>query len=176
MSKKLIIKDADFTVNGITDIGFEVKNALGYDAKDFTKLSSTTTNYYFPNPGIQAPAIAGKTIYGIKVRTTGSGTFQFLKLEGYSTAPTGTNTGTISIVATYPGTNDKIKTILFDNPIQVPDTGNVSFGLRSSKGIYYLNNRDPYLYYVGSPSGSWTKAASYGGGLELLVAAEDIEE
>jgi len=52
MSKKIIIKDADFTVNGITDIGFEVKNALGYDAKDFTKLSSTTTNYYFPNPGI----------------------------------------------------------------------------------------------------------------------------
>jgi len=39
-----------------------------------------------------------------------------------------------------------------------------------------LNNKNPYLYYVSSPTSSWTKSASFGGGLELLVAAEDIEE
>lgn len=173
MSRRLIICGADFSANGMVNYnGITMKDALGLNATDFSRASTTTQNYYFPSPSYQCPLVAGKTIYGIKVKTVSNGNFQFLQMTGYSGDPTVNvkNTGTITVLGTYRGIANKVKTILFDTPIVVPNDGNVCFGIRpAGSALNFLNSQPPSIYYLTSISGKWAFTANFGGGFELLV-------
>lgn len=177
MAKKLIIKTADFSVNGITNInGVSVVNAFSYSAKDFTKASTTTQNSYFPAPSYQTPLVKNKTVYGVRVRTVSTGNFQVLKMTGYSINPTvgSHNSATVEVIGTYQGVGGKITTVIFDEPIVVPNTGNVCFGVRpNSTAMYFRDTKSPYLYYTAPGASTWKYTNNYGGGFELLVELDD---
>lgn len=173
MSRKLIIKGADFSVNGMMDInGVNVSPIFNFNLNNFTKASNSDPNYYFPSPAYQVSKLAGKTVYGAKVVPNNSGTFQIVKLVGYTGNPSGANTGEISVIGTYSGSAGKVKTIIFDEPIEVSEDGNTSFGLHPTRGttLRFYDRVSPYLCFITSLTGSWSTTSNYGAGIELLVA------
>ena len=176
MSRRIIIKGADFRRFGIPNVG-DSRELLGVDTSTFIKKSTATQNWYFPSPSWQAPLIAGQTILGIKVRVGQAGDFQVAKLDGYSANPTvgSSQSGTISIIEKFTAYDNELNTYIFSEPLVISNDGDISIGLRvvSCDGIYFDNGTPEYshpLYYVKTTSSAWQTTSNYGNGFELLVA------
>lgn len=175
MSRKLLIKDADFSTNGIRNIGVQLEPVLGIDMTALTHASSTTSNYYFPRPSYQMPLIAGRTIYGIQVRTVSNGNFNVLKMTGYSTDPVvgETNTGEITRVGSFTGVAGQVITHYFNTPVEIPAEGGVCFAVYpDGTALYFLDATEPILFYLSSKTGAWKITTASGGGFELLALVE----
>lgn len=174
MSNRIIVKGADFSANGIADVGVDLEPILGINVSLCTKASNKDSNFYFPEPAWNIPLVKGRKIYAIRVRVASGSSFEVIKLEGYTGNPalSSQNTGTITTIQRFTnGVAGQVKDYFFDEPFEIPNDGNVCIGLRhvNSSEIGFLSASAPYLFYVANTGGSWLRTTNYGGGFELLA-------
>lgn len=175
MSNRIIVKGADFSLNGMPDVGVDLEPILGINVNNCTKASTSASNFYFPAPSFVIPKVKGRTIYAVRARLASGTSFSLVKLEGYTSDPQvdTANTGTITIIQTFTGaTAGVVKDYFLDEPLVIPNTGDVTIGIRPTGGstMGFLSATTPYLYGVSSlDNANWWRTTSYGGGFELLA-------
>lgn len=188
MGKRLIIKGADFSENGIP---YSVQNVplFGINVSGAT-TSGATVNApvrQFLLPSYALSTMAGKTICGIRLRVLTAGTFGVSKIKGLTTDPTQGATIPESViitdVANLTASGTGVQDLFFDNPIVLGNDEMLGIKFNKSTqgadgGLAYYGNGSAFPRKISINDGSTTynsvstASSSYNWGIDFIVREE----
>lgn len=186
MGKKLIIKGADFSENGIPGpieysllFNIDVENA----GKAITRVNNISRQFLLPSYALNA--MAGKTIYGIKLKVGLSGNLGICKIKGMTTDPTQgdiiPNTVEITDIDSFVLGNTGVNELFFNEPVVLGQDEMLGIKFITTKAggchIYY-GSGSTYPSKVSIDDGSTTynsvstPSSSYNWAIDFFVARE----
>lgn len=185
MGKRLIIKGADFSENGIP-YSVLLTPLFGVNVAGASKSGATitTATRQFPLPSYALSAMAGKTIYGIRLRVQTAGTFGISKIKGLTTDPTQGDTIPASVTITdmteLTATETGVCDLLFETPIVLENDEMLGIKFNRSTsgyngGLVYYGNGSSYPLKISITDGSSTynsvstSTSQYNWGFDFLV-------
>ena len=186
MGKRLVVKGADFSTNGIP-YSIQFTPLLGVNVAGATTNGATvaTATRQFPLPSDALSLMAGKTIYGIRIYVYVAGTFGVSKIKGLTTDPTQGDTipGSVIItdVANLTASETGVKDLFFDEPIVLG--ADEMLGIKFNKstggadgGLVKYGNGSSFPCKISITDGSSTynsvstSSSSYNWAFDFLVA------
>lgn len=185
MGKRLIIKGSDFSENGIQYV-VQYTPLFGIDVANANTNGATINDAVrqFLLPSYALSAMAGKTIYGIRLKVMTAGTFGVSKIKGLTTDPTQGDTipGSVTItdVADLTASETGVQDLFFDSPITLGSDEMLGIKFNKSTegadgGLVKYGNGSSYPLKISINNGSSTynsvstSSSSYNWGIDFLV-------
>ena len=187
MGKRLIIKGADFSENGIQYV-VQYSPLLGVDVENANTNGATISSpvRQFLLPSYALNLMSGKTIYGIRLRVITAGTFGISKIKGLTTDPTQGDTipGSVTItdVADLSASETGVQDLFFNAPITLESDEMLGIKFNKSTqgaggGLAKYGNGTSYPQKISINDGSTTynnvstSTSQYNWGIDFLVIA-----
>lgn len=166
MGIKLILKDADFSVNGFDGEGVQYQLLLNITSAEFnnstyaTNPGSASTPYLFTDKKEVFSGIIGRSIVGVRMKIHTAGVFPVYTATFNTDTAAATNIAFVENFTASTSDVGTIKDFMFTNPVILSTNQKIFFGNKDSltmtgKWYYGGNTGDPNLCLSTNKNSSW---------------------